>query len=96
MAGVLQKQENAPLLINKQKVEVEEYQPCQGDTLNSSVEEDRGGALKVTKLPRGTSEEQILRFFENRKKSGGGDVENVDYDEAAGSAVVWFKDADGM
>jgi hypothetical protein len=83
-------------MISKQKVEVEEYHPCQGETVNSSEEEEVGGALRVTKLPPGTSEEQITLFFENRKKSGGGEVEKVEYDEAAGSAVVWFKDADGI
>ncbi|XP_062615772.1 N-myc-interactor-like [Saccostrea cucullata] len=56
--------------------------------------DQEGRAIKVTKLPPGTSEEQISLFFENRKKSGGGEVEKVEYDEVTNSAVVWFKDVE--
>ncbi|XP_062619962.1 uncharacterized protein LOC134281522 [Saccostrea cucullata] len=63
---------------------------------NITVEEkdQEGGAIKVTRLPPGTSEEQIILFFENRRKIGGGEVEKVEYDEDSNCAVVWFKDSD--
>ena len=84
-------------MINRQKVHIEEYRPPQDESGESSEEEhEEAGAIKVTKLPPGTSEEAITLFFENRKKSGGGDVEKVEYDEANHSAVVWFTEAEGM
>ena len=84
-------------MINKQKVDIEEYRPPQDESGESSEEEhEEAGAIKVTKLPPGTTEEAITLFFENRKKSGGGEVEKVEYDEANHSAVVWFTEAEGM
>ncbi|XP_062593153.1 protein mono-ADP-ribosyltransferase PARP14-like, partial [Saccostrea cucullata] len=95
VASVLQKHQSSPLIINKQQIGVEEYRPPQNDNDISSEEEvQEGGAIKVTRLPPGTSEEQISLFFENHRKSGGGEVEKVEYDEDSNCAVVWFKDAD--
>ncbi|XP_061194345.1 protein mono-ADP-ribosyltransferase PARP14-like [Saccostrea echinata] len=95
VTSVLQKHAGTPLTINKQKIDVEEYHPCKEEVENSSeVEQYQGGAIKITKLPPGTSEEQILLFFENRKMSGGGEVVKVEYNKNTDSAIVWFEDAD--
>lgn len=94
---VLEKHSTSPFMLNKQKVEVEEYRPAADEDESSSEEEEEGGgAIKVTKIPPETTEEEIILFFENRKKSGGGDVENVDYDKSTHTAVIWFKENDGM
>uniref|UniRef100_A0A8B8E892 Poly [ADP-ribose] polymerase n=1 Tax=Crassostrea virginica TaxID=6565 RepID=A0A8B8E892_CRAVI len=94
---VLQKHETSPLMINKQKVDIEEYHPPQDESGESSEEEhEEAGAIKVTKLPPGTTEEAITLFFETRKRSGGGEVEKVEYDEANHSAVVWFTEAEAV
>lgn len=94
---VLEKHSTSPFMLNKQKVEVEEYRPAADEDESSSEEEEEGGgAIKVTKIPPETTEEEILLFFENRKKSGGGDVEKVEYDKSTHTAVIWFKENDGM
>ncbi|XP_078312815.1 protein mono-ADP-ribosyltransferase PARP14-like [Crassostrea virginica] len=94
---VLEKHKTSPLMINKQKVDVQEYCPPENESGESSEEEhEEAGAIKVTKLPPGTTEEAITSFFENRKKSGGGEVEKVEYDEANHSAVVWFTEAEAV
>lgn len=83
--------------MNKQKVKVEKYRPAADEVERSSEEEEEGGgAIKVTRLHPDTTEEEIKEFFENRKKSGGGDVEKVEYDTFAQTAVIWFKEDDGM
>ena len=84
-------------MINKQKVEIEEYRPPQDESNECADEEyEEAGVIKVTKLPPDTTEEAITLFFENRKRNGGGEVAKVEYDEANHSAVVWFKEARGM
>jgi hypothetical protein len=79
-------------MMNKQQIEIEEYYP---PVLDQSEELEETTAIRVVNLPPGVSEEQIELFFENRKKSGGGDVDRVEYDEDTNSAVVWFIDASG-
>ena len=51
-------------------------------------------AIRVQGICKDTSEELLQLFFENRRKSGGGDLENVDYHNEEGIAVITFKDAD--
>lgn len=52
-------------------------------------------SIRVSCLPRGVSEEFITDFFENEKRSGGGDVSDVKYDEQNSTAIVTFEDSDG-
>jgi len=52
-------------------------------------------AVSVTGFARGTPAEPILWFFENQKRSGGGPVMELYYDEQESSAVVTFHDRQG-
>ena len=54
----------------------------------------RPRAIHVQGICKDTSEEFLQLFFENRRKSGGGDIEHVDYHNEEGIAVITFKDAD--
>lgn len=51
--------------------------------------------IKVTNIPDGTSKDSLLFFFENRRKSGGGSVEDLEYDPDTKSAVITFEDPEG-
>ena len=51
-------------------------------------------AIRIQGIYKETSEEYLQIFFENRRKSGGGDVEHVDYENEEGIAVITFKEAD--
>lgn len=94
--SVLKKHETSSLLMNKQQIEIEEYHPpAENENLDISEEVEEPTAVKVMNLPLKISEEQLELFFENRKKSGGGEVERVEYDVDTNSAVVWFKDTNG-
>lgn len=93
---VLEKHKISPFTLNKQKVEVEEYRPAVDDDESSyEKEEDGGRAIKITNIPSETTEEELVLFFENRKKSGGDEVEKVDYNRSTHTAFIWFKEEDG-
>lgn len=49
----------------------------------------------VTNIPEGTSQEALKLFFENRWKSGGGSVEDIEYDPDTKAAVITFEERKG-
>lgn len=51
--------------------------------------------LKVTKLPSDTTEDGLRFFFESTRKFGGGDVQDVEYDEDTRTAIVTFEEDEG-
>ena len=54
----------------------------------------RPKAIKVQGIHKSTSESYMHVFFDNRRKSGGGEIEHLDFDTEEGTAVIVFKDAD--
>ncbi|CAC5424291.1 Protein mono-ADP-ribosyltransferase PARP15 [Mytilus coruscus] len=52
--------------------------------------------LKVTKLPSDTTEDGLQFFFENTRKFGGGDVEDVEYDEDTKTAIITFEEDEAV
>ena len=48
----------------------------------------------MTGISTTTTREAILNFFENKKRSGGGDVESVDHNSDQGTAVITFTTAE--
>uniref|UniRef100_K1RBT7 N-myc-interactor n=1 Tax=Magallana gigas TaxID=29159 RepID=K1RBT7_MAGGI len=49
-------------------------------------------SIRVSSLPPNISEELINDFFENTKRSGGGEVECVAHDETKKTAIITFQD----
>ena len=54
----------------------------------------RPKAINVEGIPNDTSEDYLSMFFENRRRCGGGEIEQLDYDKEEHSAVIVFKEAD--
>lgn len=52
-------------------------------------------SIRVSSLPSNISEELINDFFENTKRSGGGEVECVAHDETKKTAIITFQDPSG-
>ena len=82
------------------RVVVRESHILNGTALNVSLElrdagDKKDRTIQVAGLPANTNEEWIWLYFENKRRSGGGEVENVDFRRDAGVAFVTFKDADG-
>ena len=51
-------------------------------------------AVTVSGISSQMSKEFLTLFFENRHKSGGGDIEHLEYDDKDGIAVITFEEAD--
>ena len=54
----------------------------------------RPKAVRVSGIDSHTSKEFLLLFFKNRLSCGGGKIDDLEYDEDEGIAVVTFKDAE--
>ena len=52
--------------------------------------------VEVTGLAAITTEDAICNYFENTRRSGGGEVESVEMKPESNMAVVTFKEAQGM
>ncbi|CAC5423122.1 unnamed protein product [Mytilus coruscus] len=59
------------------------------DTIDTAMSK----MLEVSNIPSDATEDALIFFFENKKRSGGGDVKNIDYNKEKHTAIVTFKDA---
>ncbi|KAK3598395.1 hypothetical protein CHS0354_019798 [Potamilus streckersoni] len=50
--------------------------------------------IKVTKLPDETTEDMLMNYFENRRRNGGGPIENIELHQVTSSAIIEFQEAD--
>ena len=50
--------------------------------------------LSISGYPEGTTSEQLMIYFQSRRRSGGGDVEDIELQE--GQAVITFEQEQGM
>ena len=50
----------------------------------------------VSNIPSGVEQEDLELYFENERRTGGGQVTDVDYDPKRGTAVIEFKDPESM
>ena len=71
-----------------------------GATLDVSLEvSDKSGdvekTIKITGLAAKTTKDSLLNYFENKRRSGGGEVESVDFRSDTGVAFVTFVDVNG-
>ena len=53
------------------------------------------GTVEVHDIPTNVSEEKLTMFLENKKRSGGGEILNIDLDGRTRIATVTFKDPQG-
>ena len=59
-------------------------------------EEDmQGCGIQVTGVNKDTSKETLKMFFENEKKSGGREVEDIWYDDSSGNYTITFSQGAG-
>ena len=52
-------------------------------------------SVEVKGLDADTNEETIQLYFENKRRSGGGPVEELKYKQGSGVATITFKEAEG-
>ncbi|CAC5392514.1 Protein mono-ADP-ribosyltransferase PARP15 [Mytilus coruscus] len=68
---------------------------------DSNTEEDKEypdkiKMLKVSKIPKTSTEDTLVFFFENTRKFGGGDIESITYDKRSSTAIITFEEDDGV
>ncbi|CAG2200843.1 LPCAT3 [Mytilus edulis] len=83
----------------KEEQEEEVKEEVEEDILEEKNDEPKKtttNMLRVTKLPPTTTQDSLLYFFENTRKYGGGDVEDVEYDEDTASAIITFKEDEAV
>ena len=51
--------------------------------------------VEVSGIPVATSEEYLKMYFESEKRSGGGELVHLQYNQTEGTATVTFKDHRG-
>ena len=88
-----------PSLVAKRVVERDKH-TLNKATLDVTFEmrerrDENSKTIKVAGLPASTTQDSILNYFENKRRSGGGEVETVDLRLEAGLAFVTFKDIGG-
>lgn len=49
----------------------------------------------VSRLPNGTAKEDLQIYFQSRRRSDGGDIEDIIYDPDTGIAKIVFADSLG-
>ena len=65
-----------PLLFNEVQIGVEKFQPVVKVGMEESQEESEM-ILEVRGVSPSTSEDTVMMYFENTRRSGGGDVKNM-------------------
>ena len=58
--------------------------------LSDKEEMQESRVIEVTGLASSTTKDSITNFFENTRRSGGGDIENVECHPDKGLAVITF------
>ena len=66
------------------------------NTIPVEVEADILPMIKVSNIPQGSSEDLLTNFFENKRRSGGDDIDEIEYDEGTRTAIITFKDPEGF
>ena len=52
-------------------------------------------SVEVKGLGDNTNKDTIQLYFENKRRSGGGPVEELNYDKGSGVAIITFSEAEG-
>ncbi|CAG2243965.1 unnamed protein product [Mytilus edulis] len=75
---------------------------CYQETSSTNKEEKKDDSeqsikmIKVSNIPTGSSEYSFRYYFENKRKSGGGDIADLDYDEDSHTAIITFEEEDAV
>ena len=71
-----------------------------GKSEHNVISEETGSCdsriVEVTGLAAITTEDAICNYFENTRRSGGGEVESVEMKRESNTAIVTFKESQGV
>lgn len=76
-----------------ERMVVTEYTPSH-DNSAQSVNES-AVVVVVSGIPKNVTQETLVMYLENKRRSGGGQVKTIEYNSASGTAIVTFQDDSG-
>ncbi|XP_069138954.1 uncharacterized protein [Argopecten irradians] len=82
----------SPLSLDNKQIVVERFIPNVNAMKGTENKEEASRMIKVTGIPPQTTEETLTLFFENKRKSGGGDIAKMDFQRDW--AIVTFEDSE--
>ena len=65
------------------------------NTVMPSSCESASHSVEIIEIPRNMTKDKLIMFLENTKRSGGGTISKIQYDECNRMAVVAFEDHKG-
>ena len=79
---------------------IEKEDPNETENLEEKLPEDlkdakETKAILVEGFNAKTNQEMVELFFENTKRSGGGEITDIKMCQGLGSAVIWFAESSG-
>ena len=91
----------APLLYNKKQIKVEVFQADDDNTEGAESGEEQeaesdGCTIEVRGYKDTTSQDTIEMYFENTRRSGGGELEKIEEDEDEGMYLLTFESKEGL
>jgi len=60
-----------------------------------SSQENASGFVEISEIPPYMTRHKLISFLENKKRSGGGIIADIQYDELNRTALVAFEDQKG-
>ena len=60
-----------------------------------SCDESASGSVEISEIPPYMTRHKLILFLENKKRSGGGRIADIQYDELNRMALVAFEDQKG-
>lgn len=57
---------------------------------------ETSSVILVRRIPEKMSEDTVKYFFENTRRSGGGNIAEIDFDETLRTALITFEDSQGL
>ncbi len=96
---VLERASESPLKLEGAQLTIQRYTPHSPNNTpqapSATQQPPDPRRVVVDNIDPGASKEYLTLFFENKKRSGGGEVEHVYIDQGKGRAVIVFKEAEG-
>lgn len=79
----------------QRSVTIPDQEAATFNTVTTPSDDDGVPLLEVIGISAGTTRRVVELFFENAKKSGGGDIKQLDYREGNDRAVIMFQKKEG-
>ncbi len=96
---VLKRASESPLKLQGARLTIQRYTPQSANNISHiappTPQPPDPRCVVVDNIDPDATREYLMMFFQNEKRSGGGEVDKVYIDHGKGRAIVTFKEAEG-